>query len=568
MKQCIVIVLCLLTISSLKAQTQREGRTKIKIGVKKPIDDTYVGTLIQKRQYNYLDAFEYELGLMLDNYLEMNTNFEADFIEVPQAEREEYIQKGLIDALMFSFSKTYDREKLGIYFSAPYLQNKALVMVSNSPDISVQTLGKKEMSISFIANSTGSVVKNIRDEYRDYVKVDSVPDYAALIERLRNRDTDAIVGDITRLAYDLSSNEFFLGGNLPDSFSKVRDNYCIAVNSNHEELVKVFNAFLTSNREAIKDLESKWLSTTIEEAYQEYYNRNYIDLNNELYIVIGVLALVLFILVIYGVGLLRKRDARFSELNSKIDEQVNMKLITMTMGKFENVLEEPHIIKNGIELFDSARKGILYVGSGGFLSSQNENSRNNWSESAHRCMQKTSEGGEFVFRRVVDLPDLDMENKRFRDIESFDLKTDISDYLPRYISWLLVQYHDLISYKNFELIESRGAPLWGYGMVMILCDEEKGIMFTTDKYDKKGTYLVNHILVRNLSKGIQSIVELGQRITPEIMKNRFFVNSNECMAVCTEIEKEAKANPGQRVSESVRAKISEASELFTKRFLS
>lgn len=568
MKQCIVIVLCLLTISSLKAQTQREGRTKIKIGVKKPIDDTYVGTLIQKRQYNYLDAFEYELGLMLDNYLEMNTNYEADFIEVPQAEREEYIQKGLIDALMFSFSKTYDREKLGIYFSAPYLQNKALVMVSNSPDISVQTLGKKEMSISFIANSTGSVVKNIRDEYRDYVKVDSVPDYAALIERLRNRDTDAIVGDITRLAYDLSSNEFFLGGNLPDSFSKVRDNYCIAVNSNHEELVKVFNAFLTSNREAIKDLESKWLSTTIEEAYQEYYNRNYIDLNNELYIVIGVLALVLFILVIYGVGLLRKRDARFSELNSKIDEQVNMKLITMTMGKFENVLEEPHIIKNGIELFDSARKGILYVGSGGFLSSQNENSRNNWSESAHRCMQKTSEGGEFVFRRVVDLPDLDMENKRFRDIESFDLKTDISDYLPRYISWLLVQYHDLISYKNFELIESRGAPLWGYGMVMILCDEEKGIMFTTDKYDKKGTYLVNHILVRNLSKGIQSIVELGQRITPEIMKNRFFVNSNECMAVCTEIEKEAKANPGQRVSESVRAKISEASELFTKRFLS
>lgn len=568
MKQCIVIVLCLLTISSLKAQTQPEGRTKIKIGVKKPIDDTYVGTLIQKRQYNYLDAFEYELGVMLDNYLEMNTNFEADFIEVPQAEREEYIQKGLIDALMFSFSKTYDREKLGIYFSAPYLQNKALVMVSNSPDISVQTLGKKEMSISFIANSTGSVVKNIRDEYRDYVKVDSVPDYAALIERLRNRDTDAIVGDITRLAYDLSSNEFFLGGNLPDSFSKVRDNYCIAVNSNHEELVKVFNAFLTSNREAIKDLESKWLSTTIEEAYQEYYNRNYIDLNNELYIVIGVLALVLFILVIYGVGLLRKRDARFSELNSKIDEQVNMKLITMTMGKFENVLEEPHIIKNGIELFDSARKGILYVGSGGFLSSQNENSRNNWSESAHRCMQKTSEGGEFVFRRVVDLPDLDMENKRFRDIESFDLKTDISDYLPRYISWLLVQYHDLISYKNFELIESRGAPLWGYGMVMILCDEEKGIMFTTDKYDKKGTYLVNHILVRNLSKGIQSIVELGQRITPEIMKNRFFVNSNECMAVCTEIEKEAKANPGQRVSESVRAKISEASELFTKRFLS
>ena len=142
------------------------------------------------------------------------------------------------------------------------------------------------------------------------------------------------------------------------------------------------------------------------------------------------------------------------------------------------------IVEKGIYLFNNCNR-IIYVGSGGFLSSNILK----WRKSIKDFLiEETNE-----MTRIINLPKFD-----YPKLKTVFGETEYKDYC----FWLLRQYIDL---KNFsgklKLHDSLKAPAWGHGFITILGYNKNGnllknkyVLFFTGGPDKAGIFKKNATL--------------------------------------------------------------------------
>lgn len=502
---------------------------------------------------NFLDAFEFEVALTLKDYLENEHGFEVILTEVKQDEREQALLNNKVDALLYSFSKTPQRIESGILFSIPYHQNSAIVLASLNGIYTVKDFGKKPMTVGYLANSTGQEIKKVRDRYQNSMRLRSISSYEELIEALKNKDVDAIVGDMSRLSSDFASGTLVFSGILPTSKAKVRDNYGIAVRKNDDELKKILDDFLRENELVITSFENKWLQTSINEAYSNYYNTE--EETSNPYLLVLYTSLLVLGLVFLGFLVIYQKQKK--ELRRASDEATEVALERFS-HIFKQELHTEDIIIEGQRLFKKAKKDILYVGSAGFLAAADEN-RKKWSLAIHNYLQKN-----VVLDRIIDLPKFDFEKREVIGVRkehypsmypNSSLKTT---YIESYVKWLLTQYHNLIFYNNqtssrYNIYDSKIAAMWGTGVVVILKDttidneqsHSQGIYFTTYGGDNIGSKIFSPSLALKWGQSIRKVISNDKthtvedyqlKLTSAKLKKTFFTGSDILLSCAHEIE--------------------------------
>ena len=238
-------------------------------------------------------------------------------------------------------------------------------------------------------------------------------------------------------------------------------------------------------------------------------------------------------------NIIKKQNAIISNLeNGKLDEQkqkdfnrfrTDIDKITATLRlKTKNKLTSDLVAQAGIEMFETAEKSITYVGSGGFLSDTEHGGK--WLSALHNCLTKDREGKQgkddnevnFVFNRVVDLPEMDNNKFKFSDNPYFNPPNN--DYVKKYLKWLLLQYANLKTYTNLRIINSRGAALWSYGIVMIIKDQREVLIFTSTKNSRFGMHIPSPELGESIHTLIKEIMDIGNEINRDDIENTFFKN--------------------------------------------
>lgn len=548
-----IAISCLLLIGITPFLSQAQEKDTLVVGVRESIPNQYVQEKLNSGQYNYLDAFEYELALLLQEYIQENSSRIVIFKKVDQDKRQSMLMSGEIDALLYSFSRTTERMNQGLLFSTPYFQNKAIAMVSKDPHINVNTLGSKNLTIGYIRKSTGEEILKLKElDIYEGIRGSGVDDYTELIAQLKEGQVDAIVGDISRLVYDLTDNQFLFVGNLPTTTSLVKDDYCIAVNPENEAWLKPINEFVRLEQSRIRSLESKWLSNALEDAYEKYYNqsRNLIRENRVyIFIIIGIYVLTILIFARSN----QRKSKMLKEKEAIILKESVGQGITELFKSFDKMLKDKidteQIAEIGCEMFDKAKDKIVYVGSGGFLSDKKLGAM--WAKSLSNCLRRKN----MTFERVIDLPNIDFEHTVFQDMENFRPQYVDRTYVHRYIKWLFIQYHNLSTYPALKIYDSRGAALFGYGIVFIIRDDEEVLLFTTNKEGKIGFRILNQELAERLASMIKDVKVVGKEVDREELVDRYFCRTNNLKIMKRKLEEELTKRPDTELSSEMLQEI-------------
>lgn len=508
----------------------------VRLGLKKLIPDTETEKLISKNEYNYIDAYEYELAKYLVAYAKTQKNYKLTLVPISQSNKLEAITSGInIDALLYTFSETNERrDSLKIIFSEPYFQNRAIGIITNNKNINTKELGSELIRIGHVKNTTsGNELKKVKARNDENIILSGYDNHEKLMLALKLKEIDAAAGDVSRLVYETNGGEFHFGGNLPTNRSKVGDNYCIAITPNKEKLKPFFDNFLESYDKKIQNLEKRLMSASVNDAYGLYYNSTEDKLKNYIkYLAIGaVLSLALLSFIFYSQ--IKRKEKIIKQKNGQLEaakkDELDTHLGKMMSDyeiKIQDVLNAEEIAQAGCNFFDNAKKSITYVGSGGFLSDKAQGDK--WLKALKNCLDRG-----INFERVVDLPA--MTNKKhtkegyFAETNSSNTNkklgihfTPRNNFLPenleknfisRYLKWLVIQHSSLKTYSsNLKLINSRGAALWGYGIVILIKDQKEVLIFTTDKKSKSGTVLPNNKLANQIFNVISEIKTIGKEI--------------------------------------------------------
>ncbi|GMN10584.1 hypothetical protein MTsPCn9_24410 [Croceitalea sp. MTPC9] len=504
---------------------------EIRIGVNNKYPNQEFENQVAKGNINYIDAFEYELQGLLYAY-STSLDYTIEFIEIPQNERElSIISSSKINSLLYTFSYTPERLKKGILFSDPYLQNKAIVAISNNANLDVESWKETTVRVGHLKNTTAErELKLLKDKNFDNIIMFDFTLQLELIEALKKKEIDMAIGDINRLLYEIGEGDFHFAGNLPTSRAKIADDYCIGVAKDEPELVIFFNLFLRENKDRIKGLERKWLNTSLEDAYGKYYGKTKEELksslNNLKIIFLGSALALLFVILLLGYRNKKLKEKAESNKASVLEQELR-NVIDNTKIKMERILDDDGIVKAGIQMFDSANESIHYYGSGGFMSSlgtdRDGKNAERWSDAIKRTLsRKSNQGDSIQFVRVVDLPEVEL-NEEFEKksivernnlkIEGFSTGNNYPKYLKKYHRWLFNVYAQLLKYDNLKLYDSASAGLWGFGMIFIIKDDNEVLMFISAEGDKKiGTIIPSSDLAKELKEKYETD-KVGQRLT-------------------------------------------------------
>jgi hypothetical protein len=458
---------------------------------------------------------------LLKSYIERSDQYELEIISVGQKEKLSQIKSGKnIDALLFTFSKTTEREDT-IVFSKSYFQNKALGVITKDPSIDISNIKEQTIEVGYVDNTRAKTeLKILKKKYENTLILSPVGDHKELIQQLERGEIDAAAGDISRLIYDLGEGDFYFGGNIPTRGAKRADNYCIGITKQKAYLKPFFDQFLTNSEKEIEQLESKWLSTSLDEAYQRYYNKEKkeFDLFKEYTYIASFLILMLFAFII-----IRINKGKNKQIEKLRNEGFAGELKTITKlyeAKGKASVGAAEIAEIGSNYFKTAEKKITYVGSGGFLSDEDEELREKWLSSMNEFLKKPG----VTFERVVDLPQTEVNDQneiRFSEIYNFYPKGLPKHYISKYLRWICIQYAYLKTYANLKIIDSRGAALWGYGIIIMIKDEDEVLIFTTDKKTKIGSSIHDEKLAKNISNIISEVKEVGWNVTADYLKQEF-----------------------------------------------
>lgn len=492
----------------------------IRLGVKSKIPELKVEEQIANNNYNFIDAFEYELAKLLIDYSQKSKTYKLEIVQVEQSEKLDNIKSGkAIDALFYTFSQTSERIKNGINFSVPYFQNKAIGIIVNNEKFDINNIKNSTLRIGYVSNTTTEKeLLSLYEKYKENTLLVPFKNHEALIQGLRNKTIDAAAGDVSRLIFDVNEGEFYFGGNLPTKRSKIRDNYCFAITPEKPYLIEFFNKFIKENQEEINLLERKWLSTALEDAYQSHYNKKENQLKDYIKVIsIGSLLLLLIIILIFVRTLNKKNKEILLFKEGKADAELG-RIASLYDAKGKASIESAQIAQIGCDFFKTAKK-ITYVGSGGFLSDKDLG--NEWYKAMHDFLQRP----DTSFERVVDLPQMEINAQsevKFSQIYNFNPKKLEPNYISRYVKWLFIQYSNLKTYDKLEIKDSRGAALWGHGIVIMIKDEIEVLIFTTNRNTKIGSSIRDERLAKEISKIIFDVKLIGQTIDTSYLAKEFF----------------------------------------------
>jgi len=547
MKQKKLLIIALVMLSSLSFSQVKQT---IRLGVKNTPNEE-IEKQIANHEYNFVDAFEYELIKLLQVYAKGSEEYNLKIQPINQGNKLRAIERGIeVDAILFTFSETTQRIQDGIHFSIPYFQNKAIGVITNNEGININDIKNSTIRIGYVSNTTAQdELLSLNEKYKANMILTPYQNHKALIQSLKEKEIDVAAGDVSRLIYDVNEGDFYFGGNLPTKRSKVRDNYCIAITPLKGELKPFFDGFVSKYQKQIESLEEKWLSTALEDAYQSHYNKNEDKLKSYIkYIVIGGLTfLILFFLILNRI--INKKNKEIQKLERKnIDEKIG-EIAELYDAKGKASIGTSQIARIGCDFFKTAKK-ITYVGSGGFLSDENKELSKEWRLSMTEFMQKPNT--EFV--RVVDLPQMEVNSQQeviFSEIYNFNPKRLPSSFISRYIRWLCIQYGNLKTYKNLKIIDSRGAALWGHGIVIMIKDQIEVLIFTTNRDTKIGSSIRDEKLAKKISEIISDVKEIGKEVNTEYIRKEFLMKDPRLI----EIRKEIDSLGGKNITDEILKKI-------------
>lgn len=537
----ILHLFCLLAATISYSQNNNE--TIIRLGVK-TIPNAKTLDSINNKQYNFIDAFEYELLDLLIKYANTQDNLKLFPVKINQNSKADAIASNKsIDALLFTFSKTQDRVNKGIIFSIPYFQNKGIGLISNSDDINTKSFGNKRLKIGYTGGTTSKKqIDTLTYRYgKNYIKGKVFNNHNLLIKALKNGDIDMAIGDISRLVFETNEGDLYFSGYVPTKSAKIGDDYHIGVSPSRPELKIFFDNFIERYRNQINNLETKWLNASLQEAYQLHYNnssskeqelKRYINQLKD-YLIYGIIGISLLALVLAAIIYRKFKNKNLQIETLKEDnEKVKVEKLSGKFGeivsdyelKLRDVLNHDSIAKQGINFFESAKKSITYVGSGGFLSDSNHGKA--WKNALEKCLTTKP---NFVFERVIDLPEMTLKKNgiRFKSTSNFFPNNLGHLYISKYIKWLFIQYSNLHVHKDkIKIINSRGAALWGYGIVIMIKDENEVLIFTTNEDEKIGTSIPAIQLAEKFIKVISYIKKIGNVVSAEDLHEAFFKPDN------------------------------------------
>lgn len=556
----IYILKIIVFFSTLQLQihaSQPKDQT-IRIGVKNDYEISSSDNL------NYLDQFESRIIPLLEKYLQQKLKVNTKKIKIEQSKRVDEIQSGEnIDILLYSFSKTEDREKRGILFSDPYFRNHSIVLATlPNIEFTIDELGKKNFKIGYVRGTTGNEINKLQNINYEKVEIfDDFDNYDELKSALKKGDIDGLVGDMSRIVSDFANNELRFAGILPTQKSKIGDNYYIAISNKRPELKSTIDAFIKDQKYNIDFHASTLYDISIDDAMLEYHNKSkkFFESTN-LYLSLCCLALFLFLVFIsiqYGIQTINQRRER-----EKSEETIknNRELINYFTEKNDQKLDTEQICDVGVKLFNSATKNILYVGSVGLLSAPDE-SRVKWRKGIDDFLKKDN----VIFERIIDLPKFEIDENRkmkkgFIGFPNEQLPTmyfnspDKNDkkkktYVQSYIEWLLEQYYYLLFNDNIRIYDSRAAALWGSGIVVLIKDSllrssqnTDGLYITTYGGEHLGAKILAPELAKNWGDNIRKIIS-GDKSSNEndskllMDKNRLketFFEPNYLLKKCAE----------------------------------
>jgi ABC-type amino acid transport substrate-binding protein len=498
--------LCLLA-PTLSAQS---GKPQLVIGANFwQAPDSLTEMEIENGNVNFVDIFDYQVLQILVKSLQ--PKYDLRLKKIPQTQREEALlttDSALkVDVLLFSFSDNIARRKKGIVFSEPYYTSKGIGLFATNRLLEPDAVWHGSHRVGLIENSTADIELQDAMERNKKLRILRTASMGPSVDSLLNGQVDIVAGDISRMSYFVSKHpEIVFLGNLQTPNSQIGDGFYVAMRPENKYLKAEIDKILLFNKPAIDGFEEKYLSnpvsftlsTQLSDAERQTVSR---------WLLIGVPCLSLLVLALTLWYFLRKR------MNNVVDPKTmdNLKkaierAATDAVETINDELNSSLVWEKGIESFQQCEKSILYVGSGGYMSSKGEEGAK-WREAIYQCLNRKKE-----FIRIVDLPDLRFLKASQRS----------ESYMVRFYTWLIIQYLDLCRYKdNLELYNSRGAAFWGVGNIMLFKDEASVLIFTSSDKGKMGTFLTNKSLIPPLRKDILETKEFGVRLYPEDIEREY-----------------------------------------------
>lgn len=544
-----------------------QNNNPITIGTKFPFPNKDIDNLIAKGDYNYYDSFEYEFLSLFDDFVKKNNDtIKIEYKSVSQAKKLQYLDSGEVDAIVFSVSITKSRIDNGYKFSKPYFSNNSIVLISNNPKIDARKLQNNKITIGTIKGTTSyNQLKLIRNKYIKTIKLDSsFKNIDNLIVALNEKKIDAIAGDFSRLVYFVHNNvNIYFSGILPTPKAQTKDEYGV-ISKNNTFIIDLFNQFINDNRNEIQNLRDKYFANT-EYMHAELYSRNYNPLLKNILYFLSALTLLLVLTILFFLRKIKKIQLEKEEIQSKqIVDGTAEKLagiLDKAFSKFREKLDSEQIVDIGVDFFKTAKEKITYVGSGGFLSDKKYSKV--WKNAIHNALERN-----IIFDRIIDLPEIDFKELTFNNMEYFHPETYDRSYVKKYLRWLLLQYIDLMNYdENYKIHNSRGASLWGYGIVIMIKDNTEVLIFTTNKDKKIGSVIVNQDLASYFLEIMNIIKNVGKEIDEHDLERNFFSEENNLKKMITSFKNEYNRSSTITLTPDFEKEIDQIAKGINKRFI-
>ncbi len=398
----------------------------------------------------------------------------------------------------------------------------------------------------------------VKDKYPDNVILVAYTNFETLLAELKSERVDAIAGDISRLATYLIKGELYFSGNLPTTKAQVEDKYGVV--TKNTEVLALFNRFIRDNSSQITALKSKWFSN-VEYLYQGYYSRNNFSYKTLIYSVLGALLVFLGVILYFLRKLSSLKKEKEQIQNQEIVDSTTEKLTSMldlVSKKFREKLDPKEIVKIGVEFFGTAK--VTYIGSGGFLSDPTYGKE--WKEAIHDSLKRG-----IVMDRIIDLPQINFSDLAFKNMDYFHPETYDRSYVQKYLKWLLLQYIDLANFgDNYKIHNSRGASLWGYGLVIMIKDNTEVLLFTTNQDKKIGSVIANQELASHFAELMEIIKNVGKDIDEHDLEREFFNKENNLKSLITEFKNIIQDKGKIEYTEEIGEKIDKLAATINKRF--
>jgi ABC-type amino acid transport substrate-binding protein len=512
-KYLIIVLILFPSFSNIKLQNQGglASYSTIRIGCKVNPSD-YKDELYNKN-------INYSLGLDLEIIALLRKEFEdagktTEFKVVESKYREKVLEDDEVDLVIATYSITEDRTNR-IDFSIPYANNPGLVFITHVDGNYhyLQDLLYSDAKISVVESSTAdSQLVDFSKAKNENIDITRIDNYENAKNRLKRKETDAHLDDFYNVMYDdLSDPDIQMIGLFPSKEFKP-DMYAIGVQKGKTEFLTDINEILKNKKELIKSLNQKWFEipnnnvlfslrnlplkpSFIEKIYSKY---------GIWIVLVAFLGLAVFVFSFIMVNRKTTKELKnnFADTQDKLSTQIK----DIKNELKSSTLDEDEIIKTGIHFFNNCEKEIYYIGAGGFISSHREE----WREAIKNCI----EAKKRRMIRIVDLPLYSEAVKIFTE-------KDLIDYLI----WLIVQAVELKNSGEYlELYNSRGAPLWGHGFIIMIKDKKEMMLFTGGS-GKSGSRIQKEQVVRNYLDTADQLLHDGERIWSDGIWNDYFRGS-------------------------------------------